>query len=151
MTSALLLMTAMLPLSLPQQGPDVDRAPVFDRLCGKLVRTEPVALKGRFNSTSVRQASLGKTELQLYKRMQEAICCENMRPVASAVSAASGLFAFKKIQSGSYWVVVHLDGRDYKMPVWYQGAASLNTRCEDLHFEVETSGSFELGRVTVGK
>ena len=148
MTPALLFFAALLLIEWPQQVPDIDRAPTFDRLCGKLVRSEPVALKGRFNTTSVQQTSLSKTELQLYKRQQDKICCENVHPIASTVSATGGLFEFKKIETGSYWVVVHLDGHDYKMPVRYEAAVSPKTRCEDLSFEVEKSGSFELGRIT---
>jgi hypothetical protein len=149
MTSGLLFLAAMLLIAWPQkEAQDIDRAPTFDRLCGKLVRSEPLALKGRFNTTSVQQTALGKTELLLYKRQQDAICCENMHPIAKTVSADGGLFEFKKIAAGSYWVVVHLDGRDFKMPVRYQPAASSGTRCADSNFEVESSGSFELGRVT---
>jgi hypothetical protein len=149
MTTALLFSAAFVLLVLPQQARDIDRAPVFDRLCGKLVRTEPLALKGRFNTTSVQQTALNKTELQLYNREQEAICCENMHSIAKTVSAVGGLFEFKKIPAGPYWVVVHLDGRDYKMPVQYQRSAAPGTRCADLNFEIERSGSFELGRLTV--
>jgi len=149
MTPGLLFLTAMLLIALPQKtASDIDRAPTFDRLCGKLVRSEPLALKGRFNTTSVQQTALSKTELQLYKRQQDAICCENMRPIAKTLSAVGGLFEFKKIAAGSYWVVVHLDGRDYKMPVRYEAAASSSTHCADSNFEVESSGSFELGKVT---
>jgi hypothetical protein len=148
MTTTLLVFTAMLLFSWPPQAPDIDRAPTLDRLCGKLVRSEPIALKGRFNTTSVQQTALSKTELQLYKRQQDAICCENMHPIAKTISAGAGLFEFNKIAAGAYWVVVHLDGRDYKMPVLFESASTSNTRCADLNFEVERSGAFELGRVT---
>jgi hypothetical protein len=148
MTAALLFSAAWVLLTLPQQTRDIDRAPVFDRLCGRLVRTEPLALKGRFNTTSVQQTALSKTELQLYNRAQDAICCDNMHSIAKTLSAVGGLFEFKKISAGPYWVVVHLDGHDYKMAVQYRGPASPATRCADLNFEIERSGSFELGRVT---
>lgn len=148
MTPAFLFFTAILLFALPQQVPDVDRAPTFERLCGKLVRSEPMPLKGRFNTTSVQQTALGKTELQLYKREQDAICCENMHAIGKTVSASGGLFEFKKIADGPYWVVVHLDERDYKMPVRYKAISSSTMQCADFVFEVETSGSFELGRIT---
>lgn len=147
MTPTFLFLTAMLLVALPQV-PDVDRAPTFDRLCGKLVRSEPMPLKGRFNTTSVQQTALSKTELQLYKREQDAICCENMHPIAKTVSAPGGLFEFKKIPDGPYWVVVHLDGHDYKMPVQYKAISPSTMRCADFVFEVETSGAFELGKIT---
>lgn len=149
MMPAFMLLAIMALVSLPQQGRerDVDRAPVFDHLCGKLVRSEPMPLKGRFNTTSVQQSALGKTELLLYKRRQDAICCENMHPVTRTISGDDGAFEFKKIAADSYWVVVHLDGRDYKMAVKYSPDATAATRCSDFMFEAESSGTFELGKV----
>lgn len=149
MMPAIVFLTALTLAVLPRQVRDVDRAPTFDRLCGKLVRSEPMPLKGRFNTMSVQQSALSKTQLLLYKRQQDAICCENMHPVAKTVAADGGFFEFKKMAADSYWVVVHLDGRDYKMPVKYAPSttSSPNTRCTDFIFEIENSGTFELGKV----
>ena len=147
MIPAIVFFAALALVALPQQPRDVDRAQAFDRLCGKLVRSEPMPLKGRFNATSVQQTSLSNTELLLYKRQQDAICCENMRPLAKTETADGGFFEFKKISEGPYWVVVHVDGRDYKMAVRYAPASAPATRCTDWIFEVEKSGTFELGKV----
>jgi hypothetical protein len=152
MMPASLLFAATILIALPQRVSDIDRAPEFERLCGKLVRSEPMPLKGRFNTTSVQQTALTKTDLQLYKRQQDKICCENMRPVATTTSNGGGIFEFKRIAADSYWVVVHLEKHDYKMPVRYDPVASSTMRCSDSFFEIESSGSFELGKViTLGK
>jgi hypothetical protein len=147
MTPSLLFLAAMTLVALPRQLGDVDHAPTFDRLCGKLVRSEPMPLKGRFTTTSVQQTGLSKTELLLYKRKQDSICCEHMQPVSKTMSADGGFFEFKKIATDSYWVVVRVDGRDYKMPVKYEASASPSTRCTDFVFEIQNSGTFELGKI----
>jgi hypothetical protein len=47
-----------------------------------------------------------------------------------------------------YWVVAHYKGIEYKMPIRLERASSNQTRCADLVYEIEDSGTFHLARVT---
>ncbi len=135
--------------SMPQQGRDrdIDSANAVDHLCGKLVSSKPYPVKGRHYIGSVEEKSLGKTDLTLFPRDKEAVCCINLKAVAKITTGDDGQFEFKELKSGNYWLVAHLDGQDYKMAIRYQAKENPSDRCSDLTYEIEDAGLFELGRI----
>jgi len=133
--------------AVPQRTPDIDHASLVDRLCGKLVHSEPLPIKGKYYRGSMQQSSLSNIELRLYVRGEEGICCQDLKPVAKVTSADGGEFEFKKIASGDYWLAAQYNGHNYKMPIRYQADKIPSDRCENLMYEISDSGSFELGRI----
>jgi hypothetical protein len=136
-------------LTMPQQARDhdIDNANSVDHLCGKLVSSTPHPVKGRHYVGSVDQSSLGKTELTLFSRDADAVCCMNLKTAAKTTTGDDGAFEFKGVKSGSYWLVARSDGKDYKMAIRYEAKENPNDRCSDLRYEIEDAGLFELGRM----
>jgi hypothetical protein len=143
----LLVFLFSLAFALPQQKTDIDHANTLDRLCGKVVHSEPMPIKGKFYRGSMQQTSLSNIELRLYPRREDGICCEDLSPVAKTMSGEGGQFEFKKIAAGAYWLAAQFNGHGYKMPIRYQPDKIATDRCTDLMYEISDSGSFELGRI----
>jgi hypothetical protein len=143
----LLLMVFVAAIAIPQQAVDLDRSNSLDLLCGKLVRSEPRPIKGKFYRETMQQTSLSNVELRLYTRRDDSFCCQNLSPVAKVMSGDGGQFEFKNMSAGAYWLAALFDGRVYKMLIRYQLNKTPTDRCADLLYEITDSGSFELGRI----
>jgi len=121
-------------LGISHNGDKGDPYPV-SQLCGKLVHVSETARTRR---------NLRGIPVELFRRSGEVSCCDGLMPIAKATTGHWGSFKFKNAASGPYWIVAHLDGRQYQMAIQYEpkkdGAVPL---CSNCFYEINDSGEMK--------
>jgi hypothetical protein len=106
-------------------------------LCGKLIRSEEIPIKGARNSFSDKSKPVKSSPLRLYLRNEETACCQVLQPVAETVSGREGSFQFKKAVPGDYWIVARVEGKDYILAITYTLDSMSDTKCSDILYDLK--------------
>jgi len=67
--------------------------------------------------------------------------------IAETTSNRSGVFDFKNLSDGKYWLVTTFENKEYKVPVRVQHSKIKQKLCSELIYSIEDSGEFTLRRV----
>ena len=118
----------------------------IEKMCGQVLLVENIPDKKHSRTYSERSKPAKKATVRLFKKRVEAACCESEVLIAEAITKGNGKFEFKSALPGTYWVVVLVGGRKYKLAVNYSRDTKMETRCSDILFEI-TNGELYLGRL----
>jgi hypothetical protein len=128
------------------QTGDIRKWNTVEILCGKLIRSEEIPIKGAPNSFSDKSKPIKNSILRLYLRNEETECCEGQQPVAETVSGREGSFQFKKAAPGAYWIVARVEGKDYKLAITYTPDNKSDTKCSDILYALK-KGQLQIERL----
>jgi len=133
----LLLLLSILPSGLFSQTPNREKWNDVELLCGTLLRSEELPVKGEANTFTEKSKPIKNTFLRLYPRSEGRVCCDGLQPVAEANSGHHGRFAFKNITPGSYWVVAKVEGTDYQLAITYAPDKKTEAKCSDILYALK--------------
>ena len=128
------------------QTADTRKWNTVEILCGKLIRSEEIPVKGAANSFSEKTKPIKNGTLRLYPLNEETACCEKQQPVAETTTGRDGSFRFKKAVPGAYWIVARVEGKDYKLAITYNPDNKSDAKCQDILYALKKD-RLELERV----
>lgn len=130
------------------QPADAGKWNTVEVLCGKLIRSEEIPIKGSPNSFNERSKPIKNGILRLYLRNEETSCCEGQQPIAETVSGREGGFQFKKAAPHAYWIVAMVESKEYKLAITYAPESKSGANCSDVLYAVKKD-QLQLQRVVV--
>jgi hypothetical protein len=143
MKATFLLMLSVLSIC-ARAGSDVAQRPApFARVCGKVVRVEKVPIKNLENSFEERVKALPHVAMRLFSSSGANECCTTLAIAAETKTGRWGDFKFTKISAGTYWLVAHVEGREYKSLIRYEPNKDPHEKCSDAQFQVTDSGTLQ--------
>ena len=106
------------------------------------------AFQARFEFLRGKRKSIKEAEVRLYQREGDAPCCGTNPPHAKAVTNRVGIFEFKNIAPGKYWLVIVTEAKQYSRAVTYTPDAKNKEPivCSDLLYDL-SGGELQLGRM----
>jgi hypothetical protein len=140
----ILLIGSLLFFSVPQ-GADTEKWNTVGRMCGKLEWVEKIPVNRKGTEFEEKSKPLKKVDIRLYRRESESSCCGTEQPIARGVTNGRGEFGFKNLASGSYWMEVEVDGKQYSLAIKYVPSEA-ESKCTDLLYEI-INGELQLRRV----
>jgi hypothetical protein len=148
MKTPLLIFLAVLPAGASGQAVDAEKWNTVERMCGKAEWVEKIPSKHDPNSYEEKRKSIKKAEVRLYQREGDAPCCGTNPPVAQSVTNREGIFEFKNIMPGKYWLVIVTGVKQYSHAVTYTPDAKNKEPivCSDLLYDL-SGGELQLGRM----
>jgi hypothetical protein len=145
MNVAIFLLLLVLSAATNAQGTrKADNWNTIDHMCGQLVYSQELPVKGEENTFQDKTRPAKKVELRLFKGAANEPCCEKLPLVDKTTTRRDGQFKFKSVAAGDYWVETRANGRVYRLAVHYSPEKSDSVQCKDLLFEVKDSGEFQL-------
>ena len=147
MKTALLIFLAVLPFGASGQVVDAEKWNTVERMCGKAEWVEKIPSKHDPNSYEEKRKSVKKAEVRLYQREGDVPCCGTNPPIAQSVTNREGIFKFKNIVSGKYWLVIVTGVKQYSHAVTYTPDAKNKEPivCSDLLYDL-SGDELQLGR-----
>jgi hypothetical protein len=143
--SGMMSLLAVSELASAPQAPDQEKWNTVERTCGKLEWVEKILVKGKVAEFEEKSKPLKKIDVRLYRWENESSCCGTALPIAQALTNKSGVFNFKNVVRGSYWVVVEMSGKQYSHAIKYVPSKD-EVSCSDLLYNI-SNGELQLGRV----
>jgi hypothetical protein len=116
----------------------------INRACGKLVLNNSLSTYSSDNLKGV-----GKAMVRLYARRDDLRCCSDLSPVAEARTSRSGIFEFKGVAPGKYWLAANDGKTEYVLSLTFELVRGYQVECSDQLFVIQRSGKFELMRTIV--
>ena len=115
-----------------------------EKLCGKLVHSEDVPIKNSQNVFNTRSRNLPHIEVRLYRAEDILRCCDGLLLAAKTTTGRWGAFHFKEkgLTRGLYWIVVHPEGREYKLLLQYDAKKRREQLCSQTFWELNDAGDF---------
>jgi hypothetical protein len=132
-----LFMFGLLLNGVASQVADTRKWNTVEILCGKLVRSEEIPIKGKGNSFADKTTPIKRANIRLYLRAEETACCEGQQPAAETVTGREGSFQFNKAVPGDYWIVANIEGKDYRLAISYAPDNKSDAKCSDLLYALK--------------
>jgi hypothetical protein len=146
-----LLVLSVFGMRSPMSGQVQSRQPYnVGRICGKLVHTEQVPVKNTNNTFEYKRQTLSRITVRVFRAKENEDCCDFQSMIGEAQTGRWGGFRFKKLDFGLFWLVAHVEGRDYKILLQNDRKRETSDECSDTDYSIEDSGALSVGRtVTV--
>ena len=123
---------------LSAQSASPEKWSTFKRVCGRVVRDTS------HNENTQQLKGVSGAIVQLYRWSENSTCCDEPTLVETKTGHAG---KFKDVVPGTYWLLVHVQGRLYTMKVRNTpGYSDDFGPCSDHLFTVERSGDFVMER-----
>jgi hypothetical protein len=128
------------------QTPQSRKQPTLERLCGKLLRTENIPIKGEPNSFTMKTHDLGHVTVSLYPAQEKGMCCDGS-PISTTVTGRWGSFEFKpkRVPGGLYWLEIEPEGHKYSILVRYTPKRYSDQLCFQTYWDIDDKGNFSEG------
>jgi len=148
MKTPLLIFLTVLSFGVSGQAVDAEKWNTVERMCGKVEWVEKMPSKHDSNSYEEKRKSIKEAEVRLYQREGDAPCCGTNPSHAKAVTNRVGIFEFKNIAPGKYWLVIVTEAKQYSHAVTYTPDAKNKEPivCSDLLYDL-SGGELQLGRM----
>ena len=113
----------------------------FDRLCGELSFVTPVSGGGMDSEP------LNNVKLELYPWEEGIACCRNSHPFFNTVTRREGVFEFKNVAPGQYWLVLRHERKMFQLAIVFDPASRTpaSAACWQQEFHVDAKGHFTTG------
>ena len=124
------------------QTGDARHIPVVEKFCERLIR----AAEG--TDTPSKKQLLPGENIRLYRANDSGQCCGGLSLVAQATTNRKGSFHLqaKKLAAGLSWVIVELQGQEYKLLVRYRMPEEPDELCDRRNWSIDADGSFAVSQ-----
>jgi hypothetical protein len=141
-----LLLTSMT-LWFTLQTPEPEKWNTVERLCGRAEWSEEMALKGDPNSYNEKSKPIRRSEVRLYRREKDGVCCSAAYFHSRTETGKGGKFEFVDPLPGKYWIVTVAGEKEYPLAVTLTPKAETKDRvaCSEFSYGV-VEGKLELRR-----
>lgn len=109
-------------------------------VCGRLAKQLPNGQ--RADSPKAKWLNLRGIRIRLYKRSVGTPCCSAENLIGEQVTGKKGAFTFGETESGLYWLVAPLDGKEYTVPIRFEQTEHPNA-CSIQMFGIDTSDTLK--------
>ena len=119
-----------------------DKKPwTIGRLCGRLEHVERVPDRKHPETFSETRKALQGVPLVLYERHENESCCGDVTLIYTTMSGKRGLFSFKDVKPGLYWLEATWNERKYRVAVIQEPERKSLAICSEQGLEVNNAGN----------
>jgi hypothetical protein len=111
------------------------------RLCGCLEHVERIPDGKHVDNFSETREALQGVSLFMYERRENQTCCENLTPIDTAITGKKGLFNFKDVRPGTYWLKANWNGKEYKVAVVEESEKNSTAICSEQGVKIDNAGN----------
>jgi hypothetical protein len=139
----IVLASASMILASPVQ-PQAENWELVSKLCGRLEHIDRTPDKKNPIQYSMKNRPIKNAKLVAYEAPNNTTCCSNVPVAGETTTNETGAFEFKGLANGYYWLVAHVDSRDYRMSIRIGQLKDKQPVCSQMSFEIDASGEFAL-------
>ena len=88
---------------------------------------------------------LKNVRLELYPWEEGIACCRNSHPFFKALTDKEGIFQFKDVDPGRYWLVVQYQKKLFRLAIAVDPNEPDSAACGYRLFEIDAKGHFTTG------
>ena len=125
------------------QRPGDKELPTVERLCGKLVHSEKVSVKGHDRDFTTKERNLAHAPVRLYSALGDGACCEGRTAASTTTTGHWGGFELKSkgLIAGPYWLEVESNGQKHTILILYSPKKNSDQLCTDTVWELDSEGN----------
>ena len=143
-TAVIFVLTfASMSMALPPRL-EVEEWELVSKLCGKLEHTQLAPDKNKPSQYFAKNVPIQDAKLIVYEAPSNTVCCSSVPVAGEMATSKTGSFEFKGLKNGYYWLVAHVDNREYRMSIRIGQLKDRQPVCSEMFFNIDDSGKFTL-------